>query len=99
MMRFYLNFHLIFYGCSSEDLLLGTFTHFGIVSHKITTHCDCSKVESALGQLFKLKGVVHPVGTSVNAAFFEEISNFCFGFTMVVYEKIYFEAYINKQYI
>ena len=38
---------------------------------------------------------IHPAGTSVNSDFFEEISNFCLDFTMVVYEKIYFEAYKN----
>ena len=43
--------------------------------------------------------IIHPAETSVNSAFFEEISNFCLGFTMVVYEKIYFEPYINRQYI
>ena len=41
----------------------------------------------------------HPAGTSPKSAFFEEIRNFCLDFTMVVYEKIYFEAYINSQYI
>ena len=43
--------------------------------------------------------VLHPAGTSPNSAFFEEIRNFCLDFTMVVYEKIYFKAYINSQYI
>ena len=38
----------------------------------------------------------HPAGTSVNSAFFKEISNFCLGPTMVVYKKKDFEAYINR---
>ena len=34
----------------------------------------------------------HHAGSSENFAFYE-------GFTMVVYEKIYFKAYTNDQYI
>ena len=36
--------------------------------------------------------MIHPAGTSVISALFE-------GFYNVVYEKIYFEAYRNDQYI
>ena len=39
---------------------------------------------------------MHSTGTSVNSTFFQ-IRNFCLGFTMVVYEKIHIEAYINIQ--
>ena len=41
----------------------------------------------------------HPPGSSVNSPFYEEITKFWLGFTMVVYEKIYLETYINNQYI
>ena len=41
----------------------------------------------------------HPAGSSVNSTFFEEIRKFWLGFTIAVYEKIYFEAYINNQCI
>ena len=37
--------------------------------------------------------------SSVNSVFFENIRNFWLSFMMVVYGKIYLEAYINNQYI
>ena len=46
-----------------------------------------------------LRRTLHPAGTLPNSAFFEDIRNFCLDFTMMVYEKIYFEAHINSQYI
>ena len=41
----------------------------------------------------------HPAGTSPNSAFFKDTRNFYLDFTIVVYEKKYFKAYINSQYI
>ena len=40
--------------------------------------------------------LMNPKGSSV---LFEEIRKLWLGFTMVVYKKIYLEAYINDQYI
>ena len=41
----------------------------------------------------------HFVGSTVKSVFSEEIRKFWAGFTMVVYEKIYLETYINSLYI
>ena len=43
--------------------------------------------------------VLHPAGTSINSVRFWAYSQFWLGFIIVVYEKIYFEAYTNDQYI
>ena len=42
---------------------------------------------------------IRSTGSSVNSVFFKEINKFWLGFTMVVYDKIYLEAYINNKYI
>ena len=41
----------------------------------------------------------HHVGSSVNSVFLEEIRKFWLGFKTVDNKKLYFEAYINNQFI